>query len=219
MIVSESHRFVFFHVPKTGGTSITKLIVPYSVRKPEQALAVGDFGWHLPFHFGGMHANVGATWHHYGKPEWWDYHWFGFVRNPFDLVVSAWRMNIPYYAAPNQVQHRRFEQANVPVPIENLSLSDFLKYELGHQVFPVIRKTQSEALLTEVPRELDFIGRFESLAEDWEKVAKVIGVSGGIPHENRSQRDPDYRKYYDRETRGLVEEFYREDLENFDYAF
>ena len=93
-----------------------------------------------------------------------------------------------------------------------------MKYELGHEGFPHIRWTQSHLLL-EAPRKVDFIGRYENLAEDWEEVASTIGLKERLPHQNRSAREKGYRRYYDDQTRGLVEDFFKDDLKNFDYEF
>lgn len=35
MLVSHSHRFVFVHIPKTAGTSITQILEPYCEKAPD----------------------------------------------------------------------------------------------------------------------------------------------------------------------------------------
>ena len=66
---------------------------------------------------------------------------------------------------------------------------------------------------------MNFIGRFERLNEDWARIAKEIDVNPLLPHRNASKRVATYRDYYDDESRAMVQEFYKEDLENFNYEY
>lgn len=67
--------------------------------------------------------------------------------------------------------------------------------------------------------ELDFIGRFENLANDYMRIQELLSVYKTLPRLNTSEGRRDYRDYYDEETRRLVTSMYREDLELFDYRF
>ena len=70
MIVSKSHRFVFAHVPKTGGIAMRAALAPYE-----------DESLRLPAHdtLGDLAAS---------HPETRGYFKFAFVRNPWDRLVS-----------------------------------------------------------------------------------------------------------------------------------
>jgi len=65
---------------------------------------------------------------------------------------------------------------------------------------------------------VDFVGRYETLAEDFDAVCDRIGIECALPHINRS-RHGDFREYYTPETRALVEEVYKADIELFGYRF
>jgi hypothetical protein len=61
----------------------------------------------------------------------------------------------------------------------------------------------------------DFIGRFETLAEDFNYVVHKIGHSAKLPHLTRS---PDKRgEYYDTRLRGLVAKRFARDFEILGY--
>ena len=49
MIISDSHKFVFHHVPKTGGSSITAALAPYC-RNYEGVIPEETHGWQFEFH-------------------------------------------------------------------------------------------------------------------------------------------------------------------------
>jgi len=67
---------------------------------------------------------------------------------------------------------------------------------------------------------VNYIGRFESLNEDFEKVKVLIGAPKfHLPHVMKSNRDKTYQKYYDIETKALVEKRYGKDIELFKYSF
>tara|TARA_R110002020_G_scaffold3253_3_gene14778 strand:- start:6050 stop:6700 length:651 start_codon:yes stop_codon:yes gene_type:complete len=216
MIVSDSKKFVLFHNPKTGGSSLTELLAPYSNRKSSR---LKGHGWQVPFHYGGMHMTANESWASMGRPEWKSYFWFCFVRNPFDLVVSAWSNRIETYANPTGIHKARMDAAGIPNPIPNISLRRFVDLELGNNRFLHIRRTQTDNVITGAPKEMNMIGRFETLDADWARIAKEINVLPLLPHRNKSNRESDYRQYYDDETKAIVEQFYMDDLNNFNYSF
>ena len=50
MLVSDSHKFILFHYPKTGGSSMTEVLGPYltpNIRVPE----VKFMGWQTNHHY------------------------------------------------------------------------------------------------------------------------------------------------------------------------
>ena len=87
---------------------------------------------------------------------------------------------------------------------------------------------------------VDFVGKFESLQNDFDDVCIHLGLGdSALPHVNSSDKKSrelrrkvknflhrndesdlrDYVDYYDDETRQYVGELYRKDIEKFDYSF
>ena len=64
---------------------------------------------------------------------------------------------------------------------------------------------------------VDFVGHFESLQEDWEKVCSTLGISKYLPH-IRKGNHADYRSYYTPESWSNIAELYRRDIEVFGYG-
>lgn len=76
---------------------------------------------------------------------------------------------------------------------------------------------------------VDYIGRFEHLEEDYLDLCNQLGIKNPkelprvIPRpiikQHQSLNDSDYKKYYDLETRNIVEEKFREEIEFFNFQF
>ena len=68
--------------------------------------------------------------------------------------------------------------------------------------------------------ELDFIGRFENIENDFRIVRDHLGIQQELAHINKTQtkREP-YRTYYSEELRDIVAQVYAEDIQTFGYSF
>jgi len=65
--------------------------------------------------------------------------------------------------------------------------------------------------------DMDFIGRYENLAEDFDKLTKELGLPAhSMSHQNRSSRKSS-SEYYCAETKAIIEKLYAEDFEYFGY--
>ena len=195
MIISDSHKFVFHHVPKTGGSSITAALAPYCRNYEGEVPSDDTPQWQLAFH-------QPHYMHHAVKdlediPE--GYYSFAFVRNPFAAVVSAWD--------PNKFKY----------------FDAFVEHEIFTGVEIVGRHTQMGWLADEAGNLLvDCVGRYENLAQDFYEVVGKIGVPLMILPKRNITKDKvhdNYREYYSPTSRHLVERKYKKDLEFFGYEF
>lgn len=65
---------------------------------------------------------------------------------------------------------------------------------------------------------VDFVGRFENLESDFNRISDQIGISNQLPHINKTTHTK-YRDYYNDETKDLVRSIALRDIEMFDYKF
>lgn len=66
---------------------------------------------------------------------------------------------------------------------------------------------------------LDYIGRFESLKQDFQEVCRCLRIAQiSLPHKVMGSGD-DYHEQYDKESVDLVSQLYRYDIEMFGYSF
>jgi hypothetical protein len=201
-MLSLAHRCIFVHVQKTGGESISAMLgaEPGDPHKHRTALELPSL---------------------YGEEVWASSFKFTFVRNPWDRLVSWWSMidaMRPNLAAGQVNEFQRFVLTRAATFGEFLTNCDAViadhdgdKHIFRNQLH-YLTGPQGELLV-------DFVGRFERLAEDTGAVAKRLGLPPTqLPHLNRSAHRP-YTEYYSPPLRDLVAERYASDIAAFGYRF
>ena len=140
---------------------------------------------------------------------------FAVVRNSWDRLVSAYRF---IYNGGGQVEHDLEMQARIK-PYE-----DFGHFVRSWLVPSGLRRgihflpQSTFVCLDDGTVPLDFVGHFETLADDFCHITQQLGVERSLQHLNASQRRH-YKDYYDPETVAIVAELYREDIELLGYDF
>ena len=191
MIVSDTHKFVFHHVPKTGGTSITAALAPYC-NLWNGTFPKEKFGWQVEFHQRGMHTPLKEI------ENLSDYFSIAFVRNPFEVITSAW----------NPEQYKDFDQ--------------FIEQRILTGLEICGRHSQYEHLSSDDGTLLvNFVGRFENLAEDFYKVVNAIEVPLMMlpKHNMKKEKKKHYKEYYTSWSRDIIEKVFEKDLRHFGYEF
>ena len=145
-----------------------------------------------------------------GPDVWNDKFTFAFVRNPWDRAVSQYA----YRTKTNQ-----HADVDADMPFETWVRRAFVERDPELINKDILFRPQSD-WVTDADGSMlvDFVGRFERFAEDFAHVCKQIGVEADLPHKNRSSRGS-YTTYYDAETARIVERFFAEDIERFEYTF
>ncbi len=209
MRVSDAHRVLFVHVPKTGGSTVD-LIFDQEVddaRKVTGARRHDNYGQLLEL-----------------EPDLADYWSCGFVRNPWARMVSWWAMTVDMY--------ERAERGQEPArtKVEKLKRiwgplgayrQDFPTFVLeGTENVKRLRVPQVRRLRAKGKGEVDFIGKVENFVHDVNVVRERVGLEPveEMPRRNKSTHGH-YRDYYDDRTRERVAELYAMDIEAFDYTF
>jgi len=181
--------FIFIHINKTAGTSIGN--------------AIG-----LPIKHHQTAREVIAK---IGRDKWNEAYKFTLVRNPWDKVVS-------HYEYRRKRNKTGLASNEIPFP-------EWVRKTYGPDKDPLFYNNpkafqpQVEWLKDDKGEiSIDFIGKFESIDEDFRQIRNAIGVDADLPHLNASKR-PGYQHYYDDETRKIVEQWFHEDIERFGYRF
>lgn len=206
-MISHTHRCIFVHIPKTGGTSIEDVLWPGT--RSESDLWMGFVSrFHNKYQTGGLqHLLASQIRTEVGDDIFSSYFKFVVVRNPWDRLVSQYsyldrRADLRgYFGIEEGVRFSDY--------VEAIARSDHV------QVKPQVDFTHSNGVQL-----VDFVARFERLDEDFAFVATRLGLAGiTLPHVNKSDRDPDYRRYYDVATRRRAGEIFARDIEIFGYSF
>lgn len=209
MLVSESHRFIFVHVQKTAGTSITELLRPLALQPPGGRLnrLASDLGlvhdWRrCQFR---KHAPLKRAERVLPADLFSSFYKFAFVRNPWDRLVSWYEFVLQ---DTGHKRHRRVRR----LP----GFDEFVRSELGRP-----RRAQWWMLTGRDGRlGIDFAGRFERLEADVAAVCARLGIpSRTLPHVNRTRPRAPYQQYYTPALAALVRERWAPEIEAFGYSF
>lgn len=189
----ERHQCVFIHVPKCAGSSVCS------------ALLDGRWPGHLPYY-----------WYQQQFPEHCQRSFkFAFVRDPLERAYSAYT-----YLRSNPMGARDL-QAHELVS----SYRDFDHFVSGWLHPDNLRRQLHFAPQTDFLVDLmgqvamDFVGRQESLEQDFQRLCERLGVTSSLPRLNVSlgRRSEPVRDFCTLRTRRLVRRAYQRDYEVLGY--
>lgn len=232
-MLSHHHKCIFIHIPKNAGQSIEHVFLnelgltwenraPLLLR-PNDKPALG------PPRLAHLRANEYVK-YMYTPQEMFDaYTKFSFVRNPYSRMVSFYR-----YLKYNQY-------VDFPTFVKDYLRQKVLKQDywfVGPQYQYLYSEDEKTCLV-------DFVGKFEDLQNDFNRVCELMGASAKpVPHVNDSKHAesmpiasvrkrvkdlwakatnnpiPKYatfEEYYDDDARQIVADIYARDFELFGY--
>lgn len=200
-MISFKHKALFIRVPKTGGSSIGKATGAIEVQRPHrnilqirQIVEKARLEGRLP-------DDVQLS------EDWFaEYYKYGFVRNPWSRVVSLFN---------------RKEGLQRPDRMTFQEFVGWINYASDTCIHPTKHKNQLDWFLDDQGKLLvDFIGRFERLAEDWKQVCVRLDIQASLPHLNYNPvNQRHHTEYYTDHTREIIGRKFRVDIEYFDYKF
>lgn len=216
-IVHEKRRFVYMVMPKVACTSIKVALAPLFEPGADVTGSKG-LDAHLFFNDAqrrGKGWQMDRTDYLRSPADYRDFFRFAFVRNPFDRLLSCWRNKLhkPHYEG-----WRRLKDGPIYF---GMPFPEFVEAVAGipDEAANPHYRSQGFTLSHEGALLPDFVGRFESLGEDWSAVAGRIGAPP-LPHMVKNLGgDTGYRAHYDARTRRLAEERFAEDLRLLGYSF
>ncbi|WP_435103409.1 sulfotransferase family 2 domain-containing protein [Arhodomonas sp. AD133] len=218
MLISYTHRFLFVHIAKTGGTSIRTALRPYrwgwpytpllafcslisQSTRPKHALGIK-----FP-----RHAKAIAAMEMLPRELFDGFFKFAVVRNPWDLQVSS------FHHLKRERPHR-FAHLETFEQFLHAKLDPEREYDY---LLDISQERQWEYVCDFQGRQIvDYIARYECLAEDFAEICGHIGIAPpDLPHRRKAGGRRPYTDYYTPETRELVARHYAEDIQRFGYRF
>ena len=207
-MLSTTHRFLFLHVPKTGGNSVQDALRDCSddrfVTLASHQDGVERFELRSDRYDTQKHSTLAGYRAQYGAPLFDSLFRFSCVRNPWDRVLS-------YYFSPHRGR----------VAWSPAAFRAFIPtvQPLRHYVaLPGDGRPALARAATHVHRWM----RFETLQEDFETVCAQVGLTPRpLAHRNGSfsSGSRPWRDYYDAHTRALVESLFGDEAQVFGYRF
>ena len=214
MILSRGRRYLFIHIPKTGGTS---LALALEGRAMKDDIMLGDTpkARNRRGKVKGI-KTLGRLWKHstvadldglVSLDELDDLFLFTLVRNPWARVVS-------YY---HWLRRQEFDHPAVRIAKAH-DFSPFLHHKLIQESF---RASPARHYMTDargVERPTLYL-RLEHFAEDAEPLFDHLGFDLTLPQENVTGTGRDYRRFYNEFDSNLVADCCAEDIDRFGYRF
>ena len=186
-------KIVFTHIPKTGGLSIQEALGLTRIRNIKNLNK--DFVIPDRVTFG--HLPIPFL-ERRGIVDSRKVFKFTFVRNPYDRIVSMYE----YYKTTEQGKDYK---------------GSFLHFCRNIKDFNY--KTRMPMYAWTKGVEFDFIGKFENLQEDFDKLCDLLRVERKtLPHINKGDHKP-YKEYYNRESEVIVRRRYEKDFKQFEYEY
>lgn len=199
MIISHHHKFIFIHIPRTGGVSTQIALKGYYDQHP---LA------HIDPRYQGYHYHSTLTEYQSALKTY--FKWTR-VRNPWDRVVSIYnrRRNCDWFIKNQYETH---------LEAKNNSFKTWLNKVIDTND-PVQLKWIFNQRRFIKGENIDFIARFERINEDFSFFCKSVGLPDiKLPHKNGYERKA-YQDFYDNKlVKKLLDvECFRQDLDFLGY--
>lgn len=222
MIINHDKKFIFICTPKTASTSMQSAL---SGLQDEERFEIDISGLNV-----GKHTKPSIIKEIVGYNIWSDYFTFCFVRNPWDWVASQFFYNNRYiemekgdltrikdiskkvyYNTSSYIKNKKgyISTKDVRDVKEHLrSYRGYLDIETDMQYYYVFSRNGEKLI--------DFVGRFENLTNDFNKVCKRLDIECSLPFKNKSNNN-DYEKLYTINSKKEVKKIWGKDISKFGY--
>jgi Sulfotransferase family len=205
MIISHSRKFIFVHIHKTAGESVTEALLPF-LGRGDVLLGTTFRGeitnaWYNRRHGVQKHTGARRLRKHLGEAVWNDYLKFSFVRDPYDRLRSlyfyfekmldrrqqpSWRNALLWL--PGTDFRDPLKWPGMQAFRETASFSEFIRHP---EFSPSIFGARPQAVLltnTDGSPAMDVVGKFETLGQDFDAIAARLGLEGAaLGHRNASR--------------------------------
>lgn len=212
-MISHHHKCIFIHIPKTGGTSIEN-VLRQDKSKGSNHRFLSEYSNYSVFN---------------------TYFKFAIVRNTYDRIWSLYS----YYSSGGNQQnlqtltdyYHHYKNRVLKFPYytdleisKNIPVTfhDFCEIFLKEGK-PFFRRYALQSQLDYISIngkiQLDFLGKFDCIENDFSKVAKQLGIKENLPHLRKSLSKGHYSEFYNEETKKIVENYYQDEISYFKFKF
>jgi hypothetical protein len=217
MLISPAYGFIFFHGAKCAGTSVRAALAKYAeepnrfkIDRPSKEYQGKVNPTYERWRISMLHTTAQTAKRELPAAIYNTYFKFGFVRNPWDWQVSM------YHFILSEREHVRHSLVKTMAGFE-----EYLEWIIAtKKPYPRGAAKFQKDMFVDAENNVivDFIGRYETLTEDFLLICRRINIQETVPHLNRSTHR-DYRAYYNQRTKQLVRQHFAADIETFGYTF
>jgi hypothetical protein len=212
MIISFTRKFLFVHVYRTGGTSVFHAFAKqHDLRVALRHTPMEDWPKYLAA-IGinpeiinlSVHTTAVTFRKVLGKEVYDSFFKFAFVRNPWDHALSLYLYNMK---RPDMKAHAAVAQYPT---FRDYVLGAYTPDRVGSPQRDIVADGEGNIIV-------DFVGRFETLAQDFAHVCGQIGVTDALLQScNETAHNP-WPTHYDREMFERVRHCRQGDIKAFNY--
>lgn len=191
MPIDHKNNILFIHIPKTGGSSIENYL---GIKQSgDNFLKYGEPTFeHDGILYSPQHFTCSMLKQHLGD-KYFDFFKFTFVRNPYSRIISEYKWRKKY----------------------NKTASDLNKF-IESSLTP-IKRDHLVPQANFADDSVDFVGKFENLNEDFNKVLSINKLTKGtLKKINVTDRSISV-DHISRKNINLINSVYREDFHKFNY--
>jgi chondroitin 4-sulfotransferase 11 len=204
-IISHTHKYIYFYIPKVACSTIRKMLANFE-----------GIPW---YHAWDKNNKTDFKYIKTESAHTFPYFKFAFVRNPWDRLVSC------YF---DKVVESRSKSDNVA--IKDGVFRGFLRYNKDFKNMKFLEFVDLVSNLNDNEsnghfrsqytfiNNADFIGRFEDLHNDLNKLRKKLGIDIQEEHLMKSSHK-NYKDYYNNKSIDMIKERYKEDIKFFGYKY
>lgn len=215
MILSRGRRYIFIHIPKTGGTALSLAL---EARAMKDDVLIGDTpkAKRRAHRWGGV-KTAGRLWKHSTlsdieglatDAEIADFFTFTLVRNPWDRMVSYYHwLKLQDFAHP---------------AVALAKAQDFNGFLNAPQTGAAFKRYPYASYVTTAAgvNRCDLFIRLEDFAMDIAPLEAHLGFAlAPMARVNASMRDPDWRRYYSDADAQTLASICAQDIARFGYRF
>jgi hypothetical protein len=235
MILSHSRKFIFIHLHKTAGESVSLALLPHLARG-DLVLGTtlrGEFNnaWYDRRYKLQKHSGARKVRKHVGPEIWDSYLTFGFVRDPVDRARSLYHYYEKMLKLRRQTSLRNvlgmlpgmefrdvYRWPGMKAYMDSANFSEFIRHPNFNTRYLGTRR-QSDMLCDPDGRLLvDVVGKYETLQDDFSAIAARLGLKDAtLPWRNTSGNREAARAPVDPADRAFIAEMYAKDYEIFGY--
>ncbi len=177
------------------------------------------------------------------KNKYNSYFKFAFVRNPWSKAVSQYKYTI--YRRPDlqrilninnkstfeeylhALKRVKFIDSIITNVCKRIPKLKYIESRFNSRLHIQWEKQYKFVVDNEMKLIVDFLGRFENLQNDFNKICKIINVNQcilphnkhGVYNNNKEFMNKHYKEFYNDYTKNLLYSIYKDDVDFFKYDF
>jgi len=200
----KNKKIIFLHIPKTGGDSIEQTFIkhygPYTDR----------------------HKTLSKIIETYQITDIEKYTIFVVTRNPYERIFSSFNHCMPVKWNLITPPILRFEKYIMYIKkyFDDPENYDFKEYRLNISHIRKFNTWITDKNGEEIPN-INIL-HFDNLNYFWDHYKDKFGIKNKLPHLNKtsfSRKNKKYYMYYNKNTRKIIGEIYKDEIEKFGYKF